>query len=358
MSSEETMKIVEPVYLNSFFKCLEKVQPKRIAIFTHAFPDPDAIGSIMSMNWFLHKLYPDVEITGFFDGSISHPQNVAMMSLLNPNIRPITEYTNDNFDFRILVDTVPAHAGVGGNQVSFNIVVDHHKEIPNGGFNGVFINEHTGSCCGMIYNLIKNSNILFNEDVDEDSNVATALLVGVITDTENLMSDDTGEHEFKAYEDLFKFRNTDALKRIIKFKLPISWSTIRGRAALDHEIKDGVAVVGLGMLEDKQRDVIAYVADDISRLDGVETSVVYAVFNGNRIEGSVRSSNASVDVPALSKKLAGKSGCGGGKASKGSYSIPLTGVDCDDQDSEDVKKSLWELINTKERSKIFRTSKK
>ncbi len=69
----------------------DKLRTGRPAIFTHPFPDPDAIGSMMGLAWLLQKKY-DVEADCFFDGQVSHPQNMAMINLLEPDLKNLHDY--------------------------------------------------------------------------------------------------------------------------------------------------------------------------------------------------------------------------------------------------------------------------
>lgn len=328
---------------------------KRVAIFCHPYPDPDALSSMMGMTWLLQKLF-EAEVDGFYDGNVSHPQNMALMNLLDPGLCLLEEYRGDKYDFRICVDTVPAHAAVGDHNVEFDLVVDHHKEIPNGGFRGTFFNLRAGSCAGTVYHLIKEVKATFDDDNDRDTKVATALMVGISTDTENMLSDDTTEYEFEAYWKLFQYRDPDALKKIVNYKRPKSWIDAKAEAASNAIISDsGVAVVGLGFVNAKQRDVIADVADEMVTWNNVETAVAFAVIEGDRIEGSVRSTNASLSVPQVCKELGGKCGSGGGKLGKGAYRYSLGGVATDEEDEDDTKVKMWEFLKSKEIKRILRT---
>lgn len=346
----------EPAYLTSFLRYFESETPKRVAIFTHSNPDPDAIGSMMAVEWMLRKLC-NAECTSFYNGSFSHPQNMAMVNLIDPNLRPITEYQKDNFDLRILVDTVPANAGIL-EPVSFDICIDHHREIPNGGFNGLFINLKAGSCCATVYHLIKKCNLHFEDDNDTDSGVATAVMVGISTDTESLMSDDTSEYEFAAWSELFPFRNAGILKKIVNFERPKFWINHKAEAVNSAIVSEGVGVVGLGIIPACHRDMIADMAQEMISWEDVNTAVVFAVVEGERIEGSVRSRNASVMVPALCDELGGKHGKGGGKLGKGAYRYTLGGVSFDEEDDEETRNKVWTLLNEKETKRIIRTIRK
>lgn len=354
--------MIKPSYYKNFRDLLDKTfnveSPPRIVLMTHSYPDPDALGSIMSFEWLIKKLYPKVEIISYFDGVISHPQNVAMFNLLDPNTLPIKDYELKLNDFNVLVDTVPANAGVGNNVVNFNLVIDHHKETPNGGFNGLFINLKAGSCCATVYNLIKLSGLTFSDDVDFDSKVATAILIGVSTDTENQMSDDSTQYEFDAWGDLFEFRNPVVLKKIVNFERPKFWIEHKAAAVENAEISEGLGIVGLGIIPAKHRDMIADMAVNMISWEDVNTAVAFAIVDGDKIVGCVRSRNASVMVPSLCKELAGKHGSGGGKLGSGSYNYPLAGGSLEEEDDDKVKEEMWKVHNTKEKKRILRVVRK
>lgn len=357
MDDKEPSAPKEPpsFYLN--FTKLFETKPKKVALFTHACPDPDAIGSMMGLEWLLSKKY-GIESVGFYSGSLSHPQNVAMVNLLDPVLRPVSEYEPKEYDMRIVVDTVPVNAGLGDHTVNFELVIDHHKEIPNGGFNGTFINLKAGSCCGTIYQLIKQSGLRFEDDNDIDSKVATALMVGISTDTEALMSDDATEYEFLAWSELFEHRSTNILKKIVHFERPKFWIDHKAEAVKNTVISEGLGVVGLGMIPGKHRDIVADMASEMVTWEDVNTAVVFAVVDGDRIEGSVRSRTASIMVPQLCKELASKHGAGGGKLGKGAYRYSLGGAGIDEEDDEITKEKTWELLNEKETKRIIRITKK
>lgn len=348
----------EPVYLTNFVKCFEgEKKPKRVAIFTHACPDPDAIGSVMALEWLLRKKF-GIESTGFFMGAVSHPQNIAVMNLLDPNLRPLAEYDPAEFDFHVCVDTVPANAGVGDKTINFQLVIDHHREIPNGGFSGLFINLKAGSCCATIYHLIRELKMNFEDDNDADSKVATAVMVGISTDTEGLMSEDTTEYEFSSWSELFQFRNATILKKIVNFERPKFWINAKADAVKKATVIEGVGVVGLGVIPICHRDMISDMAQEMVTWEDVNTAVAFAVVDGERIEGSVRSRNASVMVPNLCKELAGKHGQGGGKLGKGAYKYTLGGVAFDEDEDEETISQTWNVLNSKEMKRITRIIRK
>jgi nanoRNase/pAp phosphatase (c-di-AMP/oligoRNAs hydrolase) len=330
---------------------------KRAALFAHAYPDPDSLGSCLAIQWLLNKLH-GIESDIFYEGSISHPQNLAMVNLLDIALKPSKDYVSENYQITFLLDTVPVNAGIGVQKVDFNVVIDHHKEYPNG-HAGLYINLKAGSCCATIFDIISNMGITFEKDSDYDARVATAMLVGIASDTEMLMSDDTTEYEFRAWSSLFDFRSPVLMKQIINFKRPTFWIDSKAKAIMDVVMHDGVGVVGMGIIPSKHRDMIADMASEMVTWEDVHTAVAFAMIDGERIEGSVRSSNASISVPTLCKELAEKyRGDGGGKLGKGAYRYGLGGAGVDEDDDEETKDATWKLFNEKEKKRIFHKIRK
>lgn len=331
----------------------------KIAIFTHPSPDPDAIGSFMGLSWMFKKINENVEIDCFYDGIISHPQNQRLVNLLDPELKLLSEYVYGSYDITISVDTIPNHVSSPDN-IFFDLVIDHHKEQPDNKFKGFYLNLKTGSACSIIYNLIKQGNFSFEEDNDIDSKVATALLVGIVTDTEYQTSDDTTALDHKAYAELFEFRNSIALKQITKYKQPREWVEARANVAqkAHDRIKDGVLVHGIGIIKSNNRDLIAVVADEMLSWENVETAVVFAIVDGSRVEGSIRSTNAALAVPSICKELGGIQGHGGGKLGKGAYSFSLGSLSLDGENEDSSRDKLWDFLNDRETKRIFRILKK
>ena len=339
-------------HFEAFHSMLHK--KKKCAIFTHAGPDPDAIGSMMGLEWLLSKY--GIECDLFFDGNVSHPQNKAVVNLLDPNMRPLDDFVADNYDMRCLTDTVPSHAGAP-EQTEFDFVVDHHKENVDKTFGGVYVNLKAGSCAATIVDLIRESEFAFEEGNDYDSRVATALIVGIITDTEFQMSDDTTELEFESYGWLFEFRDSTRLKKIINYERPRIWIELQADAVKRVNVEDGIGVVGLGSIPGKHRDAIADFAQQMVTWEDVNTSVVFAMVEGCRVEGSVRSISASMSVPNLCKTLGGQYGGGGGKLGKGAYSYDLGGASFDDGDDDDTREEMWKTLDQRETKRVFKKIK-
>lgn len=337
--------------INKFEALLAK--SKRAAIFTHPFPDPDAIGSMMAIRWILSKY--GVQSKSYYTGTISHPQNRSMVNLLDPELELLDNYCAEPDIINILVDTVPNNVNLNEcSSINFDLIIDHHKDSPSNDFEGIYINLKAGSTCATVYSLLEQLDLHFDEDNQLDNKVATAMMVGIITDTENLMSDDCSDYEFEAWSKLFPFRDSVLLKQIVNFERPKFWIDSKATACSKAIVEESTGVVGMGIIPAKHRDMVADMADEMVTWEDINTAVVFALVEGTRIEGCVRTKASSVSVPALCQDLGGKYGKGGGKLGKGAYRYDLGGAGLDEDDDEEIKQQSWELFEKKEIRRVFK----
>lgn len=348
---------VKKTVTEEFHEILEKLNNDSvISIFSHACPDPDAIASMMAMQWTIQKVY-GLESHLFYSGEVSHPQNNSMVNLLSPNLKKIEDQNFDDYALRILVDTVPENAGVNGKEVKFDVVIDHHRELPKN-FEGLLIHKKTGSCSSIVCELMKeliSDEEFMDGEIDSDTKVATALVAGIMTDTHYMLSDDCTETDRHAFNDLFEHRNSSFLNQIVFFKRRKFWIERKAAAVEEASVdEEGYAIVGLGLIPERERDLIADMAEEMVSWANVETAIAIAVVGGDRVEGSVRSVNSSLTVSEFCKKLGGKHGTGGGKLGKGAYRLPLGGFSIDDDEDEEDASQAWEAIKTREIKRVNR----
>lgn len=337
-----------------------KSQELPAAIFSHACPDCDAIASMMGVSWILQRAF-GIESEMLYAGEISHPQNASMDNLLNPGLLRVNEnYKPDNYSLRILVDTVPTYAGVGQTdaRTRFDCVIDHHRDMPGNGFPKLVIHRKVGSCSSVVYDMMKEivpPELWLNEESDIDAKLATALIAGIMVDTQFLMSDDCTELDRRAFNELFELRNPSFLHQIVFFKRRKFWVDRKAQACAAAQVNDqGYAIVGLGLIPEKERDIISDMADEMVTWAAVETAIAFAVVGGERIEASVRSLDASLSIADFCKRLGGRHGTGGGKLGKGAYQLPLAGFSIDPDEDEEDADEAWESIKKREIKRIGR----
>jgi len=184
--------------------------------------------------------------------------------------------------------------------------------------------------------------IEFDKMSEEDSNVATALLIGIKTDTCDLVTDVVTDLDFDAYKSLIVVTDQKMLAKIINYPIPPYHFDLRKR--LDHDghaiSENGVFLGGIGYITPAKRDALPSIAEERARVEGIDTSFIVAIV-GDNLEVSVRSSGLAIDVDKICKKIFGKEH-GGGKMGAGAARIPMGSFSVKDE-NEETQNEAWEF---------------
>lgn len=150
---------------------------KKILVSCHRGPDPDSIGSALSLYYFLTSIDKEVEMVCLNDA----PSYCDFLSS-SEAIKKVdyNKFDFSKFDLFIIPDSGSWDMVVGKNLIELpeitTVVIDHHKT--NKGFGKInLIDEKTSSTAEIIYLMFKDLDIKITSDI------ATALLTGIIGDT-------------------------------------------------------------------------------------------------------------------------------------------------------------------------------
>lgn len=320
-----------------------------VSILIHNFPDPDAISSSLGISHYLKNLGKKVRGI-YYTGEISHPQNRSMLTLLNLNLINHEEEPIDKSSKVILMDT--NNVGDNSNQPlvcsnDYDIIAvfDHHKgKHPK---EAKVDYRSVGATASIVWDYLKDVPSVY--EGDEGKTLATALVVGISTDTDFLMSDNTTSLDFDAYQDLLTKTDKQKLNSIVKYPLPPYLFDLRQRAFSDdnRRIEEATIVSGLGIISPSKRDALPIIAEESLRMSGITTSVVFAVIE-DFLDLSVRSKDITLDVGSFLQKIFS---VGGGKQGAGRARIPLGYLKMDGP--LEYNEKLWELIKETTFSKVF-----
>ena len=286
-----------------------KKSDESVNICMHNVPDPDAMGSALGMQLLFRKLGISSVIN--YKGEISHPQNKTLVNVLDVILERVD---HDVEGIVVCVDGTEKNSCCQ----KANLVIDHHKNTSKAEFQ--VIEPSYGACSSMVWEIINDFEIEFTA---EDSNVATALLLGVRTDTNDLVSENMVKEDFIAYQSLLDFADKEALQKVMNYPFPryLYEKRINLHKEGNSYENNGTFVGGVGFIEAGQRDAIAILAEEYARMESVNTAVIFAITDRKTLQVSVRSSLTSLDVGTMCKDLFGD--FGGGKAYKGGATIPL-----------------------------------
>ena len=277
---------------------------KSANIFLHPNPDPDAIGAGLGLQWLLDK--HGIPSVIYYTGAISHPMNRALVNKLGITMEKMSEEAGEVFgEVGICVDCTPE--AVPGYEVT--AIIDHHRNTEDYSNLKYVDIRNTGSASSIIYSHIKESGLSLN--ADEDQKIIISLLLGVKTDTRDLLADTVDTLDYAAHQDLTSLVDSKLLTSILDYPLPRYFYDLKARAYVrDNYVHEGgLFVTYLGIISEQQKDTLAIIADEMVRMDGVSTAVVGSIVEDS-IVVSLRTSNVSLDASKLVKRVFGEAHAG------------------------------------------------
>jgi len=317
--SNEMLEII-----NGFFEEIKNAS--EINIILHDAPDPDACGSAVGFQLISKHFGIDSKI--YYQGEVSHPQNKTLINLLH---LPLIKTQTPPEGINVCVDCTPSNSCAS----EALLVIDHHKTNPKTKYQ--IIKPNYGACATIIWKLINDLQIESNA---ENSNTYTALLIGIRTDTNDLISDYMIKDDFTSYQQLLELADKENLQKIMNYPLPRYLYENRMKLHQEGNFyeNNGFFVGGIGFIPAVQRDVISILAQEYTRMESINTAIIFAIIDMKTLEVSIRSNNISLDVHQLCKDLFGE--FGGGTSYKGAAKIPLNFYSNID---EKLKDDFWKI---------------
>jgi nanoRNase/pAp phosphatase (c-di-AMP/oligoRNAs hydrolase) len=282
---------------------------------------------------------------------ISRAENRALVKLLSIQMLHVSEPRElERFAQISIVDASAPESSIElppGLKV-FS-VVDHHRSQLEIDAPYVDIRPEIGATA-TIYSEYVEALAPLTQEARDDIRVATTLLFGIQTDTDDFTL--AASADFRAAAYLKPFCDTAVLGRVGHRTLPAESMDVLGRALSELEVMRDFAIVGVGIVSPAQRDAIPTAADFILRRDDIETVLVYGLV-GDRIDGSLRTNSPSIDPALFLETALGTDSrgrpYGGGRADKGGFQIPL-GILADVDDPG----TLWEMVKQMVRRRFAR----
>jgi nanoRNase/pAp phosphatase (c-di-AMP/oligoRNAs hydrolase) len=313
----------------------------KIAIFSHDNPDPDSMGAALGIKWLLKKKYK-IDSDIFYGGRISQGMNTTMVNVLAINMLKSDEYDSDIYEKVIFVDTVSKIA----MKITADAVIDHHNVNINPGDYEFSLIEKAGSCCTLIYNLMKELKCLPESEDGEEPTVATAMFYGLVFDSKNLKSKDTTSADDEVFSSLRRNSDMEKVRLIENFPKPRYFYTLLGELMRDgnHVIEKTTLIGFLGYMPEAQEVAIPMIADEILLMEGITTTIVCGIIEDN-MKISVRSTDISIDLKTFCQKLFGNDG--GVKGGVAGWTVPLGFLGDTPNVPDDVKDKVSEALKLK-----------
>lgn len=353
---------------DAFVKLVNENKDRKWIICSHDNPDPDSIASCLGMSHILSFLgVEDTVVT--YCGEVGHSQNRAMINVLQLRLAKWHDIEPLDDAIYIFVDCSFGQKNMSIKQMP-RIVVDHHK-IATTNKEVLFLHDEVGACSTLVLDLA----LLVTYEVDEDGEetakealqcfdpdeegikeLATALAIGIKTDTMDFLAETTTQDDFEAFRLLGRHLSDEKFGRIVNYEFPPYMLDYEQIAWRDKKAEfQPHFITGVGYVDESKSDCIAHIADRMMRLQGVQTVVVYGVVE-NGIRASVRTSSAALDCQTLCDDVFGK-GNGGAKHGIGGARVPFNVFFPLEMNPED-RESLWSLIKAQIEMRFERATTK
>jgi len=285
-----------------------------LGVFCHDNPDPDAIASGVTLRELAAAVGVDATVCYF--GEISHQENRAFVNLLDLELKQLTAETFEpaEFDAYALVD----HTRPGVNDqlppdLSIDIVIDHHPEREPVDVRFEDRRPALGATSTMLADYYRWLGL------DPTETVATALLYGIRVDTRNFGRELT-EADVTATAYLLEWADGDVLEQIESPSMTADTLDTIARAIKRRVRADTVVASCVRGIHD--RDALAQAADELLKLDGIATSMVFGFLDGT-IYVSARSQGSDVDIGETLRMAFGKIGSAGGHVDMAGAQLPM-----------------------------------
>jgi nanoRNase/pAp phosphatase (c-di-AMP/oligoRNAs hydrolase) len=335
----------------AFAEALAPAKGKRLVIPLRGHPDPDGIASALAQAHIAARL--GVESTTItYCHELSHRENRALVKLLGLELRKVKSVREiGQVEYLALVDAHDLDPDLADtDDVEVLTIVDHHRASSPPRARFVDLRYDVGATATIFVEYLQELAPL-DADVEDDRRIATALMHGLSTDTDDFML--ARATDFRAAALIAEVLDRDMLADLSRRLIAPSAMDVISRALSSLVVRRNFAMAGVGFVPEGERDTIAQAADFLVRREDIDTVVVYGVVGDRYIEGSLRTHSPSVDPAAWLEQAFGYDdkgrAYGGGRRDKGGFRIPIgfLGRATD-------RGQLWTLVEHAARSAMLR----
>lgn len=280
---------------------------KALTIFLQDNPDPDAIASGLTLKH-ISKFY-DVESNIYYGGDISHQKNKTLINLLNIDLikaktkEEVMQIVRSAGKIALIEASIPSKNNILPEEgVIPDLIFDHHQ-VDMSSVKGDFIDiqPKIGATSTIMTKYIRQLNI------KPTSQLATALLYGIRTDTNGFTRNTTSD-DLSAASYLSPLVDVSILNQLESPPMSLETLDIIGRAIRNREIRGSYLASFVEFIN--ERDALPQAAEMMLQLEGVNTVLIFGI-NEDKVQLSARSRDTRVNLGLLLQSAFGKLNSGG-----------------------------------------------
>jgi len=304
-----------------------------LPILVHPDPDPDALASALAVRALLRREPDTAPIVTL--GEMTRPENRRMAELLGMRVTVVTEAELKKLRTLIAVDHQPTtFADIATDCIA---VIDHHPVEQQLQYKFEDLRPNFGATATIITAYIQ-----VDDERRMDEPLATALLYGIMTDTDSLTRG-VNPADVHAYAYLLARADMPLLRKLERPSYKPESARAFGEALAHLAVDGDVAVAFLGGLAEEDTHILVEIADFCMALEEITWSVA-AGRAGDQIVFAVRNlGGGDAGAGDLARDLAGDEGSGGGHATMARARASLDGEWKQLADA-DIEKGTAELV--------------
>lgn len=341
---QDNKNILDIKCVEKWISLLKDSNKNHVAIICHDQPDPDCLASSLAIQTIIESFGKTSTI--YYGGEIPYTQNSVMMNVLNISTSRL-EIDEDNEEesiqqikssldnsFIIVVDTSCSFGKENNTGFSLfadkskkaDVVIDHHINNPYLECS-VYINKQYGSCSTIMFEMLNLLNIQISKSL------ATALYLGISTDTIDLKSEGTVDNDVSALESLRALVDIELLRKIFDYPKPLALLELRKKAYCNFYIcGNNLTISNVGLINPQQRALLAKLCEEMLQIESIDSALVMGVVDEGfdkpkYIIASFRTGVIGINVSQFIQKIFGKK-YGGGRRGAGACKIPIDDKMC------------------------------
>lgn len=337
-------KKIDESDLKDLIELFKSEKRNSVSIICHDQPDPDCLASAMAIQHIADEFKLESKI--YYGGEIPYTQNSVMMNVLNISAIKLEsdESESDESDldmireaiknsYLIVVDTSCSFGKENNTGIcefleenrNPDVVIDHHYQ--NHDLECIYIHENYGSCSSIMYEILSTLKINISKGL------ATALYLGISTDTADLKSEGTVQNDVDALENLKKLMDIELLRKIYDYPKPLALLELRKRAYNDFCIfGNNLTISNVGIINPQQRALLAKLSEEMLQVESIDSCLILGLVDEGfdkpkYITASFRTNVLAINTGQFVQKIFGKKYSGGRKGA-GAAKIPLDEKTC------------------------------
>ncbi len=277
-------------------------------------PDPDSLAAAVALRKLANNL-GNLQCSIVCGGTVGRGENRALVKYLGLNLRTYAEIDYGKYDLVAMVDTQP---WMGNNSlpegVLPDIVIDHHPirhQTRTVKFTDIRSGYGAASTILVEY--------LIEAGITPDTPLATALLYGIRSDTQDL-GRESSRFDIEAIEFLYPFANNRMIGEIQRGRVPRVYYQMLANALRNARLQGPAIITELGDIDNP--DMIAEVADLLLREDETTWTMCTGCWK-DKLLISLRTSEEDNLAGKVIKHMVARKGTGGGHQTYAGGQVPL-----------------------------------